>query len=143
MQKETAIQEVKLTEDQKAFNVRDVDDVGYFCRDLSLLPIVRDGGPVILVWDKKEAKPKDGKPGRPYNLLTGATKKGQTVIGGEPAPRSDHGGPLPPPVPVSGPEHGMVVKLVGDLYIAGKIDDKHRWFLKMAQEIDRVLGTGK
>ncbi len=45
------------------------------------------------------------------------------------------------PAPISGPEHGMALKLVGDLFIAGKLPDNSPLVVKMFAELHRILGT--
>lgn len=131
-QKEITITEVKQL-NGGAFTVKDNEDTGYFSRDAKLMPAFSAGGVIIITYEHKT-----GRSGKAYNEITGVTKKGQPS-----PPEPKQTAPAPKQVEVSGPEQGMTIKLVGDFWIAGKIDDKHRWTLKMFQEIDRVLGTGK
>ena len=133
MQKEILVMEVKQTEDGKAFNVKDNENTGYFCRDVNLLPLFKAGGPVIISYEHKT-----GKSGKPYNLLTGATKKGQPA-----APQGPQTASAPKQVEVSGPEHGMACKAVADLWIAGKLKDDNPMVLKMLAELNRIMGTAR
>ena len=69
----------------------------------------------------------------------------------EPAPP----GAVPPPAPpkpaptpdkkpeISGPEHGLGMKIVGDLFIAGKLEKDHPLVVKMWAELNRIMGVGK
>ena len=51
--------------------------------------------------------------------------------------------PAPKQVEVSGPEHGMALKMIGDLYIAGKLKEVEPLVTKMWAELYRIIGVQK
>ena len=81
------------------------------------------------------------KAGKTYNNIGAFHVTARNAA--QPAPQGQEKPSAPPRVVENGQRHGMIVKLIGDLYIHDKIDDKHRWFLKMCKEIDDEMGTGK
>lgn len=102
---------------------------------------------------------KDGQPTGLAKLNPGDEIEGDVTVNGnftnigafhiiarntaQPAQERQQTAPGPKQVEVSGPEHGMGVKLVGDLYIAGKLDDKHPLVIEMFKELHRIMGTAK
>lgn len=51
--------------------------------------------------------------------------------------------PQPEKPTISGPEHGMAMKLIGDLWIAGKLQDTNPLVTKTLSELHRIMGTSR
>ncbi len=132
MQKEILVMEVKQLEGG-AFNVKDAENTGYFCRDAKLLPLFQAGGPVIIVYEQKTSKA-----GKPYNNLTEAKKKGQPD-----ALQPQQTASATKPVEVSGPEYGGAMARVMEGWVGGKLKDDNPLVLKMLSDLHRIMGTSR
>jgi len=62
---------------------------------------------------------------------------------GQVAPDKAQTASTPKRVEVVGPEHGLALKMVGDLFLGGKLKDDDALVAKMWAELHRIMGTGK